>query len=168
MWILPCKQRLFVIVVFGIAFLLAGCLGSGAKSRGLSDFLLKETAAQKLNVDINKLVVDRSGLEWIVRKEGRGDKPKKGEGIVTHYTGYLLENGEQFDSSHDRGRPFVEAIGVGKVIKGWDIAFLGMRTGERRVLFIPPELGYGERGAGQKIPPGAALVFDIELIRIIK
>ncbi len=162
------KQRLLVIFVLCAAFLLAGCLGVGSKSGGISDFFLKEIAAQKLSVDINKLVVDKSGLEWIVRKEGKGDKPKKGEGIVAHYTGYLLENGKKFDSSYDRDRPFVEAIGVGKVIKGWDIAFQDMRVGERRVLFIPPELGYGERGVGQKIPPDAALVFDVELIRIIK
>jgi len=162
------KQNSLVIVVLSAVFLLAGCLGAGAKSSGLSNFALKENAARKLNVDINKLVIDSSGLEWIVRKEGKGDKPKKGEGIVANYTGYLLENGRKFDSSYDRDRPFVEAIGVGKVIKGWDIAFLGMRVGERRVLFIPPELAYGDRGVGQKIPPDAALVFDVELIRVIK
>jgi len=162
------KQSSLVIVVLCAIFLLAGCLGTGTKSSGLSNFALKENAARKLSVDINKLVIDSSGLEWIVRKEGKGDKPKKGEGIVANYTGYLLENGRKFDSSYDRDRPFVEAIGVGKVIKGWDIAFLGMRVGERRVLFIPPDLAYGARGVGQKIPPDAALVFDVELIRIIK
>ncbi|MCF6283431.1 MAG: FKBP-type peptidyl-prolyl cis-trans isomerase [Candidatus Polarisedimenticolaceae bacterium] len=79
-------------------------------------------------------------------------------------TGYLLENGKKFDSSHDRGKPFITPIGVRRVIKGWDIAFQNMRVGEKRVLFIPPELGYGRRGAGRDIPPGASLVFDVELI----
>lgn len=167
MLVLQPKQCFLTIVLFCTLLLLAGCAGT-EKHSGASLFALKENAARKLSVDINRLVVDGSGLEWIVRKEGKGDKPKKGEGIVAHYAGYLLETGKKFDSSYDRDRPFVEAIGVGKVIKGWDIAFLGMRAGERRVLFIPPELAYGERGVGDKIPPNAVLVFDVELIRIIK
>ncbi|MFC1602240.1 FKBP-type peptidyl-prolyl cis-trans isomerase [Pseudomonadota bacterium] len=162
------RQGFLVAMLLSAVFLLTGCFAIGTSPDGVSLFALKENAARKLSVDINQLVIDSSGLEWIVRKEGKGDKPKKGEGIVANYTGYLLENGKKFDSSYDRDRPFVEAIGMGKVIKGWDIAFLGMRAGERRVLFIPPELAYGERGAGQKIPPNATLVFDVELIRIIK
>ena len=152
------------VLIFCTAILLTGCLVTGTKS----ERTLKEDAAQKLGVDINKLVVDSSGLEWVVRNEGMGERPKKGDGIAAHYTGYLLENGKTFDSSYKRGRPFVTPIGVGKVIKGWDIAFLDMRPGEKRVLFIPPDLAYGERGAGKKIPPDAVLVFDVELVRVIK
>lgn len=158
------KPSLPIVFILCIAVFLTGCLGVGIKS----DLLLKEEIAQKLGVNFKKLVIGEGGLEWIVRKEGTGEQPQKGEGIATHYTGYLLENGEKFDSSHDRDRAFVTPIGVGKVIKGWDIMFLDMRIGEKRVLFIPSELGYGEQGAGQSIPPGATLVFDVELIRIIK
>ena len=159
-----CKQSLPIVLILCATILLTGCIGAELKS----DASLKEEITQKLGVDLKALIVGEDGLEWIIRKEGAGELPKKGQGIVTHYTGYLLENGKKFDSSHNRGRPFVTPIGVGKVIKGWDIMFLDMRAGEKRVLFIPPKLGYGERGAGQSIPPDATLVFDVELIRIIK
>jgi peptidylprolyl isomerase len=144
------------------AAMLAGCLGVGTKSYQSQ----KEQIAKRLGIDLKALVVHSSGLEWVVRKEGTGERPKKRDRISAHYTGYLLENGKKFDSSHNRGKPFFTPIGVGRVIKGWDIAFQDMRVGEKRVLFIPPELGYGMRGAGRDIPPGASLVFDVELIRI--
>jgi peptidylprolyl isomerase len=123
--------------------------------------------ADMLGVDLAKVVKDPSGLQYIVRREGNGEIPKKGERISAHYTGYLL-NGQKFDSSVDRGRPFETPIGVGRVIPGWDIAFSAMKVGEKRVLFIPSALGYGERGAGDIIPPNATLVFDVELLGIVK
>lgn len=106
-----------------------------------------------------------SGLMYVVLREGTGEKPVQGATISTHYTGYL-EDGTKFDSSRDRGTPFVTPIGVGRVIGGWDEAFLDMRVGEQRRLIIPPELGYGERGYPNLIPPNATLVFDVELIDI--
>jgi peptidylprolyl isomerase len=104
-----------------------------------------------------------SGLRMIVHKEGNGEKPSAGQTVSVHYTG-LLETGKKFDSSHDRGSPISFPLGQGRVIKGWDEAIALMSKGEKRTLIIPPELGYGERGAGGAIPPNATLIFEVELV----
>ncbi|MFN8178213.1 MAG: peptidylprolyl isomerase [bacterium] len=122
---------------------------------------------KKLGVDGSKLQKSEDGMQWIVRKPGTGAVPTSGQTIKAHYTGYLLD-GTKFDSSVDRGQPFETPIGVGRVIKGWDIAFTQMKVGEKRLLVIPPALGYGARGAGGVIPPNATLVFDVELLDITK
>lgn len=98
-----------------------------------------------------------------VIKEGNGSAPSKGTTITAHYTGMLLD-GTKFDSSVDRGQPFQFQVGAGRVIPGWDEAFLSMNKGEKRILIIPPELAYGSRGGGGVIPPDATLVFEVELI----
>jgi peptidyl-prolyl cis-trans isomerase A (cyclophilin A) len=116
--------------------------------------------------DMENAITTESGLQYVVKQEGTGAKPKVGDTIVAHYTGYL-PTGKKFDSSVDRGQPFRTPIGVSKVIKGWDEAFLAMKEGEKRLLIIPPDLGYGARGAGGVIPPNATLIFDVELIQVV-
>ena len=95
-------------------------------------------------------------------QEGNGETPKKGDQVTVHYTGKLL-NGKKFDSSYDRKQPINFPVGRGQVIKGWDEALMGMKKGEKRVLIIPPHLGYGPSGRGP-IPPNAIMIFDVELI----
>ncbi|WP_017301062.1 FKBP-type peptidyl-prolyl cis-trans isomerase [Nodosilinea nodulosa] len=111
------------------------------------------------------LVTTDSGLQYVDVVEGTGAMPQPGQRVTVHYTG-TLEDGTKFDSSRDRGRPFSFQIGVGQVIKGWDEGVGTMRVGGQRKLIIPPELGYGSRGAGGVIPPNATLLFDVELLRI--
>lgn len=110
-----------------------------------------------------KAVTTKSGLMYVVKKKGSGSSPTQGTKITAHYTGKLM-NGKVFDSSVKRNQPFQFNVGVGRVIRGWDEAFLEMKKGEKRTLIIPPDLAYGSRGAGGVIPPNAWLIFDVELI----
>ena len=110
-----------------------------------------------------------SGLQIIDSKEGTGATPKAGQTCVMHYTGWLYESGQKgkkFDSSVDRNEPFEFKIGMRQVIAGWDEGVASMKVGGKRTLIIPPELGYGARGAGGVIPPNATLMFDVELLAV--
>ena len=106
-----------------------------------------------------------SGLEYVEIIEGAGSRPKTGDSVSVHYTGWL-KSGQKFDSSRDRGQPFAFSIGRGQVIKGWDEGVGTMKVGGVRKLIIPAHLGYGDRGAGGVIPPGATLIFEVELVGI--
>jgi peptidylprolyl isomerase len=116
-----------------------------------------------------KVMKTASGLEINDSVVGTGASPATGQTCVMHYTGWLYENGaktKKFDSSVDRGSPFSFKIGVKQVIGGWDEGVASMKVGGKRTLIIPPELGYGARGAGGVIPPNATLIFDVELLGV--
>ena len=114
-----------------------------------------------------------TALKAIDRKVGTGALAASGDPVAVHYTGYLYDatapdnKGKQFDSSVDRKVPFGFIVGAGRVIKGWDEGVPGMKVGGQRTLIIPPDKGYGERGAGGAIPPNATLLFDVELMSVI-
>lgn len=116
-----------------------------------------------------KVITTASGLKYEDTKVGTGAEAKAGQVAQVHYTGWLWvdgKRGNKFDSSKDRGQPFEFPLGGGRVIKGWDEGVQGMKVGGTRVLTIPPELGYGARGAGGVIPPNATLQFEVELLGV--
>jgi FKBP-type peptidyl-prolyl cis-trans isomerase FkpA len=121
------------------------------------------------SIDPSKMKKSASGLQHQDLKEGTGDQPKAGQTCVMHYTGWLWadgKKGEKFDSSHDRNEPFQFRLGEGQVIKGWDEGVATMKIGGKRLLLIPPSLGYGARGAGGVIPPNATLLFEVDLLGV--
>ena len=114
-------------------------------------------------------VTTPSGLRIIDVKPGTGSVPQAGQTVTVNYTGWLFvdgKKGKKFDSSLDRGEPFSFTLGQGQVIKGWDEGLATMHVGGKRTLIIPPDLGYGARGAGGDIPPGATLMFDVDLLGV--
>ena len=116
-----------------------------------------------------KDMTTQTGLQIIDTTVGTGASPRSGQICVMHYTGWLSEGGakgKKFDSSVDRGAPFEFPIGMKRVIGGWDEGVATMKVGGKRTLIIPPELGYGARGAGGVIPPNATLIFDVELLGV--
>jgi FKBP-type peptidyl-prolyl cis-trans isomerase FkpA len=113
------------------------------------------------------MITTPSGLQYEDTAKGDGAEAKPGQHVHVHYTGWLFNDGKQgakFDSSLDRNDPFAFSLGAGMVIKGWDEGVAGMKIGGKRTLIIPPQLGYGSRGAGGVIPPNATLKFDVELL----
>ena len=150
-------MRSTIIVAVAVAVhLTAGC--AGGRDNGDGGY------AAELNVDPDRMDRMESGLMYEDVREGTGEEVTTGQIVTVHYTGWLTD-GTRFDSSRD-GQPFQTPIGVGQVIRGWDEGIAGMRVGGQRKLVIPPELGYGERGAGGVIPPNATLVFDVELLAV--
>src|SRR5438132_1631395 len=146
-------------VVMGLACALAIIMGVFAMSQDKKDSQEKA-----------KEVTTASGLKYTDLVVGKGDEAKKGDTVDVNYTGWLYVNGkrgDKFDSSIGRG-PFTVTVGQGRVIKGWDEGLQGMHVGGKRELIIPPDLGYGSRGAGSVIPPNATLDFEIELLKVTK
>ena len=150
MKVLPRANALLVVTVIILAASIAALAAAAAQTTG-------------------KRMTTPSGLQIIDTVVGTGASPKTGQICVMHYTGWLYENGAKgtkFDSSVDRGKPFEFPIGTHRVIAGWDEGVATMKVGGKRTLIIPPELGYGERGAGGVIPPNATLMFDVELLDV--
>jgi FKBP-type peptidyl-prolyl cis-trans isomerase len=131
----------------------------------------KEEEIKKVQIVLDdsypNAIKTESGLRYIITEVGKGDKPAKGQTVSVHYTGKMID-GTKFDSSRRRGTPFKFKIGLGKVIKGWDEGIMLLNKGSKATLIIPPELGYGERGAGGVIPPNAFLIFEVEIVDIKK
>ncbi|MEC4894132.1 MAG: FKBP-type peptidyl-prolyl cis-trans isomerase [Oscillatoria sp. PMC 1051.18] len=174
----PILISLAAIAVFGLLLVVSVVLNNNAgdvvtantdspvKTEVQSDRAVGDEAnAQLQDINMDEAITTDSGLKYVEIQEGTGATPNPGQTVVVHYTG-TLEDGTKFDSSRDRGSPFSFKIGVGQVIKGWDEGVGTMKPGGRRKLIIPPELGYGSRGAGGVIPPNSTLIFDVELLEI--
>jgi FKBP-type peptidyl-prolyl cis-trans isomerase len=149
------RSRFWVLLCLVVSLL--GCDRCSRKSAGSSG-PLHERADVKKAVEEGKFVM-------IDDEDGSGEQIDSGKTAVVHYTGYLVE-GKKFDSSRDRNAPFSFPLGAGRVIRGWDEGVKGMTVGGKRVLVIPPDMGYGAFGAGGVIPPNATLIFEVELIGI--
>lgn len=149
----------------GMVGVLAACGGGdAAPSAEVTGEPAELSYAPELNVDLDAMSREPSGLYTRDLSAGDGSVASAGNEVTVHYTGWLA-NGEEFDSSRSQ-QPFTFRLGAGEVIQGWDEGVEGMRVGGRRTLVIPPALAYGERGAGGVIPPGATLVFDVELLEV--
>jgi peptidylprolyl isomerase len=146
--------------------LLAACAAFPGTLHAAGPDAMAATATQGPE-SVAGLVEQRSptGVQFYVLRAGAGASPVPGQTVGVHYSGWL-ESGIQFDSSVERGKLFVFPVGIGRVIKGWDESVLDMKLGEKRQIHVPPQLGYGENGAGGVIPPGATLIFDVELVEL--
>ena len=150
-----------------------GQVSSGSTSLPAASAPLPITAAAPLRLNAKSpLPTKPDELTIIDQSVGSGKTAEAGTPVTVHYTGWLYDpskpggKGNKFDSSVDSGRPFVFPLGGGRVIKGWDQGVAGMKVKGKRTLIIPPQFGYGERGAGGVIPPNATLIFDVELIDV--
>jgi len=147
-------------------------LGAGAFALAviaIAGVVMAGTSITAAAQEVGKAVTTPSGLQITDTTIGTGATPRPGQICVMHYTGWLYQNGAKgakFDSSLDRGRPFEFPLGQRRVIAGWDEGVATMKVGGKRTLIIPPELGYGARGAGGVIPPNATLIFDVELLDV--
>jgi len=140
------------------------------KERAEADRLAREmeqlqTRLEEMGHSVSELVDGPEGVRYIVTQEGEGEPAERGQTAVTNYTGWLLD-GKKFDSSRDKGRPFPTKVGVDPIIRGWSLMLQEMKPGERRVVVIPGELAYGQRGYPGMIPPNATLLFDVEVMEI--
>ncbi len=146
-------------ICFALLLGATACGTSGEKASTKTGF------AAELGVDTTKMTKMPSGLRYQDVTQGQGTEAVAGRAVTVHYTGWLPD-GKKFDSSRDHGQPFTFSLGAGQVIAGWDQGVEGMRVGGRRKLVIPPDLAYGAAGAPPDIPPGATLVFDVEVLEV--
>ena len=153
--------RIFFVSAAGL-LALAGCELSETKPAAAPT---RASANAEAAVDMTNAVTTKSGLKYVDTQVGTGASPQSGQVVTVHYTGRLAD-GTKFDSSLDRGQPFSFVIGTGQVIRGWDEGVATMKVGGKRRLIIPPQLGYGERGFSNIIPPNAVLHFDVELLDV--
>jgi peptidylprolyl isomerase len=164
------KRWLAVVPVLSAAFFVAaGCGGDKSNTSGTPSAPASQgssSAAGPMKVN-GAPTITASGLQYWDIVVGTGAPAVVGKGVKVHYSGFLT-TGEKFDSSRDRGEPFVFQLGAGEVIKGWDEGVAGMKVGGQRQLRIPPGLAYGSSGAGGTIPPNATLIFDVELLDVGK
>ena len=123
----------------------------------------RQSDLARIRADFPNAQQTASGIRYIIQQQGTGNKPTRGRTVSVNYVGRLL-NGTVFDDSNLRGRPIEFQVGTGRVIQGWDEMVMDMRVGEKRLVIIPPELGYGDRGAGGVIPPNSFLIFEMELM----
>ena len=151
------KQRLFLFLVL-MALVAAPVFGQKSKHAS-------KPSNNAPSAVTGEGVKTRSGLRYWDIKKGNGFIAVEGKKVRVHYTGWLID-GRKFDSSLDRGQPFEFTLGAGQVIRGWDEGIAGMQVGGKRQLRIPPDLAYGNRGAGRMILPGSTLLFDVELLGV--
>ena len=164
-------MKSLTIFIFAITFLslatITGPIAEGQtnKRRVLPTLRRKTKPVTPVGSNAFAMTKTPSGLIYVITRRSTGQLPRAGETVIVNYTG-LLGNGGKFDSSLDRGQPFKFKLGAGRVIKGWDEGIAKLRVGEQATLIIPPQLGYGAKGAGGVIPPDATLIFIVELLGV--
>lgn len=154
---------LIIVLLIGVGAVVYFALGgSFSKNSNLASLnnMSQDNSDQQAENDLNN-----EGIRVEILQQGTGDTAKAGDTVTVDYVG-TLENGTKFDSSIDRGQPFLFTLGQNSVIQGWELGVLGMKVGEKRKLTIPPELAYGEDGAGDIIPPSATLIFEIDMLGV--
>jgi peptidylprolyl isomerase len=160
------------ILAVGLGMIIVAAIAVAVISASLGEFPpVREAVSSNddkkgpTSVDDSKATKSNSGLKYVDIKEGTGPEAKVGSSVQVHYTGWL-ESGEKFDSSLDSGKPFPVTIGKSAVIKGWTEGLQGMKAGGKRKLIIPAELGYGAQGYPPRIPGGATLIFEVEVLEV--